>query len=339
MFEVETMTRMIPVILAFSLISRAEPPSKTVEGAYHFTTPQTDRSLQEAATVVRTVAAIPQLSVDASADTLTFSGPAEMVDFAEWLLPRIDKIAGDDAIHEYGLPSGDIGRVIFVPNVQTPQALQELVTILRTVADVQKLFTFSANHAIVLRGPGWQVAFAAWIIDQINQSGQQQKPDKTPREFTVGGPDFRGLGHGARVNFLIGTTSQQQAMELLTVLRTVGDIQKVFSYTASHALVLRAGDSDLQRAEWIIQRLDLPAGQVPGGATFTASTGDDVTRTFQLRNAAPQSLQAVVTGLRSDLNIRKVFSTTTPAYVVVRGTTDQIAAAMTWMTAHNALFE
>ena len=261
-----------------------------------------------------------------------------MVDFAEWLLPRIDKIAGDDTIHEYGLPSGDMGRVIFVPGVQTPQALQELVTILRTVADVQKLFTFTTNHAVVMRGPGWQVAFAAWITDQINQSGQQ-KPDPTPREFTVGGPDFRGLGHGARINFLTGMTSQRQTQELLTVLRTVGDIQKIFIYTASHALVLRAGDSDLQRAEWIIQRLDLPAGQVPGGATFTASTGDDVTRTFQLRNATPQSLQAVVTGLRSDLNIGKVFWTTAPAYIIVRGTTDQIAAAMTWMTAHNALFE
>jgi hypothetical protein len=64
-----------------------------------------------------------------------------------------------------------------------------------------------------------------------------------------------------------------------------------------------------------------------------------MTRTFHLRNATPQSLQTVVTGLRSDVNITKVFATTTPAYIVLRGTTDQIAAAMTWMTAHNALFE
>ena len=338
MFEVEPTTRIIVAVLACSVISHAQPASKTVEGAYHFTTPQTAQSLQEAATIVRTVAAIPQLSVDASAATLTFSGPAEAVDFAEWLLPRIDKAAGDDDIHEYGLPSGDMGRVIFVPAAQTPQALQELVTILRTVADVQKIFVSTPNHAIALRAPAWQMAFAAWIIDQVNQPGQQ-KPDPTPREFTIGGPDFRGLGHGARVNFLTGMTSQREIQELLTVLRTVGDIAKIFNYSATHALVLRAGDSDLQRAEWMIQRLDLPAGQSPGGATFTASTGDDVTRTFHLRNATPQSLQTVVTGLRSDLNIRKVFSTTAPAYVVVRGTTDQIAAAMTWMTAHNALFE
>jgi hypothetical protein len=28
-----------------------------------------------------------------------------------------------------------------------------------------------------------------------------------------------------------------------------------------------------------------------------------------------------------------------PANIVVRGTTDQIAAAMKWMTSHNTLFE
>jgi hypothetical protein len=331
--------RMTVAILAASVISHAQPSSTTVTGTYRFSTPQTLPSLQEAATIIRTVAATPEVSVDTSTAALTFSGPAETVDFAAWLLPQIDKAAGDNAIHEYGLPSGDIGRVKFVSNVQTPQGMQELVTVLRTVADVQKIFTFTSNHAIVLRGPDWQVGFAEWIIDQLNQPNQQ-KPDTTPREFTVGGPDFRGLGHGARLNFLASMTSPQQTQEeLLTVLRTVGDIMKVFSYATSHALVLRAGDSDLQRAEWIVQQLDLSAGQSSRGATFTASAGDDVTRAFHLRNASPQGLQAAVTGLRSELKIRKVFSTTAPATIVVRGTTDEMAAAMTWMTSHNALFE
>jgi hypothetical protein len=298
------MTRMIVAILACSVTSHAQPSSRTVTGTYRFSTPQTLPSLQEATTIIRTVSATPEVSVDTSTATLTFSGPAETVDFAAWLLPQIDKAAGDNAIHEYGLPSGDIGRVKFVPNVQTPQGMQELLTVLRTVADVQRIFPFTSNHAIVLRGPDWQVGFAEWIIDQLNQP-VPQKPDPGPREFTVGGPDFRSLGHGARLNFLASMTSPQQTQELLTVLRTVGDIMKVFSYTTSHALVLRAGDSDLQRAEWIVQQLDLPAGRSSGGATFTASAGDDVTRAFHLRNATPQGLQMAVTGLRSDLKIRR----------------------------------
>ena len=163
------------------------------------------------------------MSVDASSATLTFSGPAEDVAFAEWLLPRldvlpkIDKAAGDTAVYQYVLPSGEIGRIKFVPNVQTPQDIQELLTVLRTVADVQKIFIFSSNHAIVLRGPEWQAAFSEWIIDQLNQP-KAPKPDSTPREFTIGGPDYIGMGHGARLNFLANVTSPRQMQEVLTVL-------------------------------------------------------------------------------------------------------------------------
>jgi hypothetical protein len=216
--------------------------------------------------------------------------------------------------------------------------MQELLTILRTVADVQKIFTFTSNQAIVLRGPDWQVAFAEWIIDQINQP-VQQKPDTTSREFTVGGPDFRGLGHGARVNFLANMKSQPQTQELLTVLRTVGDVQKVFSYSTGPALVFRAGDTDLQRAEWIIQQLDLAGGKPPGPKTFTAPVGDDITRIFSLGKASPNWIQAAQTAMRSELNIKKVFPTMIPANLVVRGTADQIAAATAWMASHNALIE
>jgi len=326
------MMRTILAILICAVLSPAQP-SATLTGTYRFATPQSAQGLQEAETIVRSVASVSQVSVDIPTATLTFSGPVGDVKFAEWILPQIDKAAGDDAVHEYRLPSGDIGRVNFVPNLQKPQELQEMLTVLRTVADVQKIFIFSSNHAVVLLGPEWQVAFAEWILDLIDRPNQQ-KPDSTPHEFTVGGPDYRGLGHGARLNFLSNMTSQRQTQEVLTVIRTVGEVQKIFNYGTSHALVLRAGDSDLQRAEWLIQQLDLPAGQTSGPASFTAPAGDDVTRVFRLRDAAPQGIQAAVTGIRSELNIKKIFPTTAPATIVVRGTSDQIAATATWMTVH-----
>jgi len=183
-------TRIIGAILACSVISHAEVPSRTVTGAYHFTTPQTIQGLEEAAKIVKTVAPAPLVSIDDATATLTFSGPAESVDFAAWLLPQVDKTVGDNAVHQYSLPSGDIGRVFFVPGVVTPQAAQELLTVFRVVPDVQKLFFFTANRALVMRAPEWQVAFSAWIIDRLNQPTPQQ-PDPTRLEFTVGGPDYR----------------------------------------------------------------------------------------------------------------------------------------------------
>jgi hypothetical protein len=331
------MTRTIITALACSVLMSAQPSATAVAGSYRFTALQQPQGLDEAVTVMRTVAGITDVSADTATATLTFSGPAAAVNFAEWLLPQFDRATGDNSVHEYRLPSGEIARVNFVANVSKPQEMQELLTILRTVADIPKIFTLTSNHAMVLRGAEWQVSFSEWIIAQLDQP-TQQKPDTTPQEFTVGGPDFRGLGHRARVNFLAGMTSPRQMQELLTVLRTVSDVQKVFSYTGTHALVLRAGDTDLDRAEWIIQQLDLPAG-ASGPKIFTGAAGDDVTRIFYLSNTTPQWLRSAVDAMRSEVKIRKVFSTTSPANIVVRGTSDQIAAAMTWMTAHNALVE
>jgi hypothetical protein len=331
-----TSRQLIPALLACAVLPHGV--ADTVSGSYHFTTPQTQQSMAEAATVIKVVGALAQPSTDISTATLTFTGPVEGVALAEWVLPQIDKATGDNALHEYTLPSGDIARVVFITNALQPQDMQEVLTVLRTVADVQKVFSVSSNHAMVMRAPEWQILFAQWIIDQLNvPAGQKQ--DTTPREFTVGGPDFRGMGHGARANFLASVTKPQQQQELLTVLRTVGDIQKVFSYTSSHALVMRAGDIDLQRAEWLIQQLDLPTGPVAGAGTFTASTGDDMTRIFPVPNANPQWIQGALNSIRSELNIKKTFSTTTPANVIVRGTADQIAAAAKWMASHNALSE
>jgi hypothetical protein len=324
---------LLPALACSALLYAQAPPAMTTS-TWHFVTPQSRESLEDAVGILRTVANMPQVSMDISTATLNFSGPAESVAFVQWLLPVIDTTSPDSIAHEFKFASGDIGRVIFVPNAQTPQQMQELITVLRTVPDVQRIRTFSANHAIVLRAPEWQSLFAQWILDGLAQP-VPAGAHAPVREFTVGGPDYRGLGHAARINMLAYSNSPRQTQEILTILRTVDQVQKVFSYTATHALVFRAGDTDLARAEWLIAQLDSPSPS--STPTFIDPAADDVTRVFHIGNATPQWLQSTVTGIRIDLGIPKVFSMLSPAAIAVRGTSDQIAAAATYLTAHNAL--
>lgn len=332
------MTRVIQLLFVCPFLLPAQTPVPVVTSKYHFTTAQTSESLTEAATLIRSVASITQVAVDDANAMLTFSGPAEAVDFAAWILPRIDKTAGHgDIIQEYKLTK-DVGRVNFLQNIRKPQETGELITALRVVADIQKISVLTSNHALVMRDQDWAISFGEWIIEQLDQP-VMEKPAAATREFMVGGPDYRGLGHGARVIFLANPTSPMHMQEILTVLRTVSDVQKIFNYNPSHALVLRAGDTDLKRAEWIIQQLDLPTRQPSGNRTFAAPAGDDITRVFPLSETTPQWIQSAVTSLRSEYNLKKIFPTTEPANIVVRGTSDQIAATATWMAAHNALTE
>jgi hypothetical protein len=308
-----------------------------VDGTFHFTSPQTPPSLQEAAIILRTVADIPQVSVDGSLATLTFNGPADKVAMGQWMLGELDRPGGETALHEYTMANGEVARVNFLTNVQTPQGMQEMLTVLRTVADLQKIFSYSSRQAIVLRGKESEIAFGEWIVDQLNQPAQQ-KPDAAPREYTITDNPHPRIGNAVRVNYLTNVTTPRGMQEMLTALRTVGEIQKIFSYTNQHAFVLRGNDSDIARAEWLIQNLDQQPGQQGAGThVFNAPTGDDVTKIFYVANATPQGLQTAVASIRTEAKVRRVFSTTAPSAVVVRGTSDQVEAAAQIIAAGNGL--
>ena len=91
------MTSKIFVGCLFAIAALAQTAG--VDGTFHFTSPQTPQSLQEAATIVRTVADIPQVSIDASSATLTFHGPADKVAAGEWMLGELDQPGGETALH------------------------------------------------------------------------------------------------------------------------------------------------------------------------------------------------------------------------------------------------
>ncbi|HVW86270.1 MAG TPA: secretin N-terminal domain-containing protein [Bryobacteraceae bacterium] len=64
-----------------------------------------------------------------------------------------------------------------------------------------------------------------------------------------------------KVFYLNNVTSAQEMQELLTVLRTVVDVQKVFNYTAQNALVVRAEADTMALVEKLVADLDKPRGE------------------------------------------------------------------------------
>ena len=65
-----------------------------------------------------------------------------------------------------------------------------------------------------------------------------------------------------KVFYMSNITSPQEMQEMLTVLRTVVDVQKVFNYTAQNALVVRAEADTMALVEKLIADLDKPRSEV-----------------------------------------------------------------------------
>ena len=65
-----------------------------------------------------------------------------------------------------------------------------------------------------------------------------------------------------KVYYLSNTTTPQEIQEMLTVLRTVGDVQKVFNYTAQNALIVRAEADTIALVDKLVSDLDKPRSEV-----------------------------------------------------------------------------
>jgi general secretion pathway protein D len=60
-------------------------------------------------------------------------------------------------------------KVFYLNNVNSPQELQEIVTTIRSVADLQRLFVYNAQNAIIARGEADRIALAEKIINDLDK--------------------------------------------------------------------------------------------------------------------------------------------------------------------------
>jgi general secretion pathway protein D len=60
-------------------------------------------------------------------------------------------------------------KVFYLQNVNTAQELQEILTAIRSVADIQRLFTYNAQMAIVARGEADRISLAEKIINDLDK--------------------------------------------------------------------------------------------------------------------------------------------------------------------------
>ncbi len=308
-------------IFALTLFSGCALGAQT-DGIFRFSTPQTARNIQEALTVVRTVAQLPQAAASSDNVTLTLHGTADDVATAQWILGILDT-GSETGIHQITTGSGDVARVSFLPYLQTPQAVQEALTVLRTVADIQKIFNYTQRGAIVMRGDSTQVAFAVWLLDQMNQPAV--------RGVDAAYPGLTDRGQSARVDYLDMDAGPQKMQEVITVVRVVLDIQKIFDYMPRRALAIRAPPQYLALADWVVHQLNDAQGG-SGLHAYSAPWGDDVTRVFFLPKATPAELQAQVAALRTNSKIMKIFPVSAPSSIVLRGTAAQVDAAASILT-------
>ena len=125
---------------------------------FQLTQNESKREPDQIATVLRAMDTkhTQHVSVDDTKGAVTVEGTAEQIAMADWLVGQLDLPANGQfsGVHEYLPPAGggDVLRVFYATHSSTPQELQEIATIFRTIADVRWLVVYSPLSAVVGRG-------------------------------------------------------------------------------------------------------------------------------------------------------------------------------------------
>ena len=295
-----------------------------------FNLPNTEgQNIQELGTLLRTITDTSDVSVSAEQRSISVKGTTEQMALMEWLIKRLDQpfsAQRNADTNEYTMSNTAEGIVwlSYVPNAATVQDFQEIATAVRTTADIRRVFTYNAPRAIVFRGRPEEIALAKWVVGELDRPLDAPKRHDAKDEYRVppASDDVTREFYAAHAETI------QEFQELATVIRTMCDIRRVFTYNSLRAISLRGTPDQMAMAEWLFDRMDVPLAVRKPGDFTVPKTSDDIMRIDYLANTPTvQDFQNAARAIRDATQIRRVFTYNSRRVIALRGTTDQLARA------------
>lgn len=227
---------------------------------FYLTHTPTVQQFQEVAMVIRTIADIPQAAVDKDQKSVTVRASAGQIAMAEWLFNELDNPELDipaiqgSVLHEYRVPGNDdVVRLFYLTKSASVRDFQEAATLVRTIANFRRAFTYNAPRAFVVRGTAAQIGLAEWLLKQLDpatasSTHEYRMPGGTP------GIDDDVVG----VLYLTHTGNERSFQKAAIAIRAATQIQRVFTCNAPRAVALRGTADQISRAERLATQLDKP---------------------------------------------------------------------------------
>jgi len=238
------------IILGLAVISTFAS-AQDRDRTFFLTHTSTIQQFHEVATVIRTIADIQQISADDDQRSVTVHANAPQIAMAEWLFNELDSPLAQPALpHEYRTPgtTDDVVRVFYIITAPTVQDFQEAATLVRTISDIRRVFTYNGRNALVLRGTDAQAALAEWLVKEL----VPQPPSSTHQYEMAGNDDV------VRVLRLPHTATVQDFQKAATKIREATQIKRVFTYNGLRAAAFRGTADQIALAEHMAIEMDHP---------------------------------------------------------------------------------
>jgi len=219
-------------------------------------------------------------------------------------------------------PGAAMDRVYNLTNTQTPQQMNEIATVVRSVGDIRQVYAVVPQKVLTVHGTIGQIAVADWLVGALNRAA----PESGTHEYHVPG----SADDVVRVFYLNHARTPQETQKIVTAIRSLTEIQRIFIYNSLSAVAARGTAAQIAFAEWLVNELNQPAQTRQPGTHEHTMTGytNQVARVFYLSNVdSTYELQQVVTAVRTTTEMQRIFINNARKAIAARGTAEQIASA------------
>ena len=312
--------RPVGTIVFLSTALAASVAAAQTTRLFHLIQNETADQMFQIATLIRSTGGIQQIWADDLQRTVSVTGTSAELDMAAWYVKQLDRATPPPSPQDYPVGNDDTVRMFFLAHVSTSQQLQEIVTNLRAIIDIKRLFIYDTLHAVAMRGTGSQIAMATWLVNQLDQA--VGVPSPAPNDYALSGDDV------THVFNLSNPRVPMETYEMVTLIRSVADVQRIFTYTVRKTIVVRTSPDHMALTAWLVKQLDRPASTPSVTVQYTLPSGpDNIVGVFYLPNPSRESLNKAATQVRTTARVQRLFTYSTLGALAVRGTLEQLATA------------
>lgn len=209
-----------------------------------------EQALREAVVTLRMVGAIRRAFPYSPLDAVAVRGSGREIALAAWIIDRLDGARSPGSL-AYKLPDDEVIGYFEVSHAQTPRDIQEIVTLIRAVADIQRTNACQARRAVMARAPAERMALAAWLVAGLDRPAATAEDRAARHEYRL----LTGPDNMVRVFYLPPGLSEKEYQETVTRVRRNAGTPRMFVYSALRAMAVRGTVGQLATAERALEEL------------------------------------------------------------------------------------
>ena len=227
-------------------------------------------------------------------------------------------------------------RTFTFAHTQEHRFMQEMVNLLRGVAEIQRVAAEPSQRTMTVAGNPDQLALATWLFTELDRQASR------PAALQVRDNMFSDPRASAvKILSPAHIANAQQAQEAINGIRSIAEVQRCVALSGPGAIVIRGNPEQVALAEWIVGELDRSmSGARPTGAR-QYNYPDSALQIVERRTTAvriyypaaastPVDIQEMINGIRAIAEAQRVVGFTATGAIIARSSTEQ-AELMDWL--------